>query len=154
MPVEREYVGCVKRTIDTRRCVSRTLLLLTAVVVGGCGRGDRGPERVAVSGTVTYNGKPLSEGTIRFVPLPNCPVPTSGASIANGQYRLEGNDGVPVGTHKIQIEAFRIRVRRGEAPRRPGASGPANTSPTSTMRIRNWRSRSSRAAGKSPRTST
>jgi len=61
-----------------------------------------------------------------------CPVPTSGASIANGQYRLEGKNGVPVGTHKIQIEAFRmiqIPIRPGEAAP-PRADRPRQYLPT------------------------
>ena len=78
-------------------------------LVSGCGR-DRGPERVVVSGTVTYNGKPLSEGMIRFVPLPNCPVPAAGAPISDGRYQVDRLGGVPVGTHKIQIEAYRKRA--------------------------------------------
>ena len=60
---------------------------LIAVVSGGCG-GDRGPERVVVSGTVTHNGKPIPEGVIRFVPAPTCPVPTAGTTIVNGKYAV------------------------------------------------------------------
>jgi hypothetical protein len=104
-------VGCVERTGGMRRCVSRTLqafvaVLCALVVFGGCGR-DRGPERGVVSGTVAYNGKPVSAGMIRFVPAPTSPAPVSVATIADGKYTVDTHGGVPVGTHKVQIEAFR-----------------------------------------------
>jgi hypothetical protein len=110
-----ESVGCVKRTKGMLWCVARTLLacpilllacLPMAVFFAGCG-GSQGPERVVVSGTITYNGKPLPEGTIRFVPVQTSPVPTSGATIVNGNYKVDGKGAVPVGTHRVQIEAFR-----------------------------------------------
>ena len=82
---------------------------LTAALLSGC-RGDRGPERVVVSGTVTYNGKPLREGEVRFVPLPAFPAPVTGALIVDGRYSTDGRGGVPVGTHKIQIEARRHKA--------------------------------------------
>ncbi len=71
----------------------------------GCG--DRGPQRVIVSGRVTYNGKPISSGVILFVPLPSCPVPSAAAEITDGKYRVDARGGVPVGTHKIKIEGYR-----------------------------------------------
>ena len=73
----------------------------------GCGSGDRGPERAVVSGTVTYNGKSIPTGEIRFMPVATSPVPTAGAVIKDGQYKMDGKGGVPVGTHKIEIEAYR-----------------------------------------------
>jgi hypothetical protein len=81
-------------------------LALTATVFCGC-RGDREPERVVVSGKVTYNGKPIGEGEIRFVPSATTVAPVSGASIKDGQYRADIRGGVPVGAHTIQIEAYR-----------------------------------------------
>jgi hypothetical protein len=78
---------------------------LIAVSLGGCG--DRGPQRVIVSGRVTYNGKPISSGVILFVPLPSCPVPSAAAEITDGKYRVDARGGVPVGTHKIKIEGYR-----------------------------------------------
>jgi hypothetical protein len=97
-------IECVDRSNGAWR-VSRTLLLAT-VVLGGCG-GDRGPERVVVSGTVTYNGKPLANGKIRFVPTAASQVPVSGVSFTDGAYRVVTSGGVPVGTHQVWIEGYR-----------------------------------------------
>jgi hypothetical protein len=80
--------------------------ILTIALLSGCSR-DQGPERVVVTGTVTYNGKLVPEALIRFVPTQTSAVPTAGAVIADGQYRVDIRGGVPVGTHRIQIEAFR-----------------------------------------------
>jgi hypothetical protein len=81
-------------------------LVWTGVVgLGGC-RGDRGPERVVVSGAITYNGKPIPEGEIRFVPTATSSAPVSIAAIVDGKYRADHLGGVPVGTHKIEVQAF------------------------------------------------
>jgi hypothetical protein len=77
---------------------------LVTPVLTGCGRD--GPERAAVSGTVTYRGKPVSLGQIRFVPKPGTEAPVSGAEIHDGKYEvLKG--GVPVGTHRVEILGHR-----------------------------------------------
>ncbi|MCS7304408.1 MAG: hypothetical protein NZ602_04795 [Thermoguttaceae bacterium] len=74
--------------------------------IGGCGRSS-GPQRVVVTGTVTYNGQPIPNGEIRFVPTGQTKGPISGASILEGKYRADGLGGVIVGTHRVEIRAFR-----------------------------------------------
>lgn len=94
---------------------------LAAMMLSGC-RANREPPRVIVSGKVTYRGEPVADGVIRFIPLPRCPVPSSGAYIVAGCYRADGRGGVPVGTHRVEIEAYRavpINVQPG-APLPPG----------------------------------
>jgi hypothetical protein len=106
-----EHVGCVKRTTThSRWCVLRTLLtpLVAALLCSGCG-GDRGPERVVVSGTVNYNGNPIPEGTIQFMPSGASAAPAAMASIAAGKYAADGKGGVAVGEYTLQIEAYRTR---------------------------------------------
>lgn len=91
-------------------------LALTATIVAGCRR-DRGPERVVVSGNVTYNGKPIADGAILFAPT--TALPTAAGVIVDGKYEVDGLGGVPVGTHKVQFEAFRTDLLPGKAPQRP-----------------------------------
>ena len=95
----------------------RISVAISAVFLGGCG-GDRGPERVVVSGTVTYNGKPVPSGDIRFVPIDKSAVPMAGAEIKDGKYSADGHGGVPVGTHRIEIDAYREDPtgKKGNAP--------------------------------------
>ena len=65
-------------------------------------------------GTVTYNGKPIPDGAILFAPT--TALPTAAAVIVDGQYKADGLGGVPVGTHKVQFEAFRTDPLPGRSP--------------------------------------
>lgn len=79
---------------------------LTTAVFSGCS-GDRGPQRAVVSGTVSYNGKPVPEGMIRFMPDADSQTPIAGAPIADGKYHVDMHGGVPVGAQRVSIEAYR-----------------------------------------------
>lgn len=92
------------------------LAVLTTLALAGC-HADRGPDRVVVSGTITYQGKPLPAGSIRFVPL-DASLPGAAANIVDGKYRADNKGGVPVGTHKIQIEGCERSVLK------PNEEGP------------------------------
>jgi hypothetical protein len=102
----------------TRTCLALLIgWALVAASFGGCG-GNGGPERVVVSGVVTYNGKPIPDGAILF--SPTTALPTVGGVIVNGKYKVDGLGGVPVGTHKVQFEAFRTVPMPGKDQVRPG----------------------------------
>jgi hypothetical protein len=62
-----------------------------------------------VSGKVTYNGKPVPNGTVMFVPDQG--PPATGEIAKDGSYRLStytdgGGDGAVLGNHKISITAL------------------------------------------------
>ena len=82
---------------------STLAFLVTAVmaIVPGCSHS--GLERVVVSGRVTLNGQPVSNGEIRFRPIKGTQGPVSGSSIVDGAYTAEGLGGVPVGTYRVVI---------------------------------------------------
>jgi hypothetical protein len=101
---------------------------LMTTLLAGCGD-DRGPERVVVSGTVTYNGKPIPDGSIRFVPTAASAAPISGAPIVAGRYKIESRGGVAMGTYRVQIEAYRQAANQN-APAAPLRHG----LPTGEMR--------------------
>lgn len=85
--------------------------VLAAAFLGGCGQD--GPERVIVTGTVTYREKPLLVGEIRFFPTGEIDAPVSGAEIMDGKYRVEMHGGVPVGEHKVSIKGFYFDTPEG-----------------------------------------
>jgi hypothetical protein len=88
-------------------CIALFLVgALTVGVLTGCG-GDRGPERAVVSGTVSYNGKPVPEGMVRFMPGADSQAPIAGATITDGKYHVDMHGGVPVGSPRVSIEAYR-----------------------------------------------
>ena len=45
---------------------------MMAVLLAGCG--SSGPERVNVSGTVSYKGKPIEDGAIELIPTGGGPM--------------------------------------------------------------------------------
>lgn len=86
----------------------RILFLMTLMLtVFGCGSGADGPERVPVSGQVSYGGLPIEDGKIRFVPIEGTEGPATLALIEQGKYTADHNGGVPVGTHRVEVEAYR-----------------------------------------------
>jgi hypothetical protein len=88
--------------------------MFVATVLAGCQR-NPGPERVVVSGSITYNGKAIPEGVIRFVPDQSSSMPTMATAIKEGKYNADGLGGVPIGTHKVQIEAMRAIEGRSQS---------------------------------------
>jgi hypothetical protein len=66
-------------------------------------------ERALVTGQVSYQGVPVKEGTIRFVPVKETQGPAAGASIVDGSYTVKASGGVPCGTHRVEIIGVRTR---------------------------------------------
>jgi hypothetical protein len=80
------------------------LAVLALAIAAGCG-GEKGPPRVAVSGSVSLDGQPLSSGVIRFLPTGDTRGPAAAAVIKEGVYELSQSEGPIVGTHRVEIEA-------------------------------------------------
>src|SRR5688572_18410502 len=73
----------------------------------GCGRSDG---RQLVSGTVTFQGKPLDQGTIDFYAAGKSTV-EAGALITEGKYEIPADKGLLPGKYLVKIqstEAFPI----------------------------------------------
>ena len=106
---------------------SKGLLFVCAVLstacLGGCA--DRSIETVPVTGRVTFEGQPVKEGKIRFFPVEGTVGPMVGAQIREGQYEVRNRGGVPVGEHRVEIEALRLRKAAEGEPEVPGAGNPA-----------------------------
>jgi hypothetical protein len=87
--------------------VSASFAIPVVLVIFGCGDSSDLPPRYPVSGTVTYNGKPLVNGTINFAPTgPNGR--GAGGMIADGRYSLtthDQNDGAIPGEYKVSVLA-------------------------------------------------
>lgn len=69
-------------------------------VCGGCG--DVEPVGNSVSGTVTFQGKPLDQGSIEFAPAASQDTMT-GAPITNGQYSVSAENGLKPGPYQVRI---------------------------------------------------
>jgi hypothetical protein len=94
------------------------LLSLAAVALSGCGGGDPyAVKTVPAAGSVTYKGKPLSNGTIMFQPVKEEGRPASGV-IQDGKFTLttynEG-DGAVAGKHKVAVVvANEVKTKDGD----------------------------------------
>ena len=77
-----------------------------AATVVGCSSAG-GLEEAAVHGRVTYQGKPVEKGKIRFVPVKGTKGPANFGMINQGQYSVTARGGVTVGTHRVEIQAYR-----------------------------------------------
>ena len=83
------------------------LIVPTVASCFGCGSSE--PERVKVSGNVTYMGKPIAQGSIRFIPTGDTKGPTASANIQQGKYEAVAKGGVVVGINRVEITAIAPR---------------------------------------------
>lgn len=85
----------------TAASLAAAALLLAAA---GCGSETEEIATVPVEGEVTWQGQPLKEGTVIFVPDGGGP-PAEGTIDSSGNYQLvtAGNPGAVPGSHKVMI---------------------------------------------------
>ena len=83
--------------------VSAALVLLFAVVLPGCNRGDG---RLAVSGTVMIDGQPADSGVVSFLPTEGNRGHSSGAPLQEGTFNIPAEKGLPPGKYEVQVQAF------------------------------------------------
>ena len=92
------------RSNSKMRAVAIVTAVAAASTLAGCSDGR--PERLAVSGQVLIDGKPLGFGYVRFVP--------TGARPAGGHLDEQGrftlgcyakDDGIIPGTHQVEVDA-------------------------------------------------
>ena len=109
-----------------RRREAKAMLVTVAasvsVLIGGCGDSGDALEHARVSGTVTFDGKPIPEGDIIFLPMGQTKGPSAAGKIVQGRYQIH-EKGPVVGTHRVVIHAYRKTGRKipNSTPPAPGA---------------------------------
>lgn len=98
---EQSRSACIERLDWLTLLIGASLLLF---LNAGCG-GSEGPQRIAVAGTVTLDGTPMSFGLIRFNPKDDISGPGAMAQIVGGEFMFNTENGPVVGNHRIEIEA-------------------------------------------------
>jgi hypothetical protein len=96
-------------------CLGCGLLLLA-----GCADDPLG--RQAVSGTVQFQGRPLDQGRIQFVPLQKGPT-ESGATIENGAFQIPRESGLAPGTYKVSVFSYDQKGPKVPSEEVPGDPG-------------------------------
>jgi hypothetical protein len=86
------------------------IIIASVAVTIGCGpqRAER-PDRAIVSGTITYQGKPVSGGNIAFIAA-------SGGNTASGVLKSDGSysiDDAPIGQNQVSIDTESIKPYLG-----------------------------------------
>jgi hypothetical protein len=80
-------------------------LLLGVVALAGCGSG---PRLLHVFGNITFEGKPIENGTIEFIPADGTPGPSMGSSIKDGKYEIAKTKGPHEnGVYQVRITNMR-----------------------------------------------
>ena len=87
--------------------VSLAAIISFVAVLVGCGGSGSGLQKVVISGTVTLDGNPIVDGNVRFYPIEGTKGAVSGGPIHDGVYTAHGKGGVPVGRHRVEIQAYR-----------------------------------------------
>ena len=80
-------------------------------VLAGCG-GSEGCPRLQLEGTVTLDGKPLTEGHIRFIPIPDTERAMVGAKISEGRFVIPAEKGALPGKFRVEIGSSRKTGRK------------------------------------------
>ncbi len=109
--------------IASRRGISYWLALVPSLAIVGCGGSSDGLPRQAVSGKVTFDGKPLESGTIRFVPSAppgGGPQVEGGDTIKGGQFSISREVGLVPGSYKVSIYSGNLAGERPKANMGPG----------------------------------
>jgi hypothetical protein len=89
--------------------LARVTALAVAIGVVGCGKQDGAPPYANVSGTVTYNGKPLAKGQVTFSTDGR---PPTAMDIVDGKFAGQAM----VGSNKVAVSAFRKAAKPRELP--------------------------------------
>jgi hypothetical protein len=96
----------------------RCCLAGLCVALVGCGEAEyEGPQRLPLSGKVTYDGEPIDLGSIAFLPADGDKQRVSGGEIIDGSYSVPEARGANAGKYNVQI---RWQKQTGRQVRDPG----------------------------------
>lgn len=90
--------------------------LVVMAFASGCG-GDGGVPRYDISGTATFDGKPIPQGVIQFLPdaAKGNKGPATNANIVDGTYDTSASGKAPIGgEHIVIISGFDGNARPDE----------------------------------------
>ena len=100
--------------VAERRLIA--VVIAAACLAAGCNRGGEG--LAVVKGKVNYNGKPVPNGTINFLPDDGNKPSATGEIQADGSYALttfqsnHASEGAVIGKHKVVIVAMQDMASR------------------------------------------
>lgn len=99
MNINRAFHGMFRLGLSAAVAISISTL-------SGCG-GKSGPQRSSVKGKVTFDGQPVADGSIVFLPAQGVTGPSAGGEIRDGVYDIAEAGGPVPGAHRVEITATR-----------------------------------------------
>jgi hypothetical protein len=88
---------------------SHTAALAALLFLSGCGSKSE-LDMVPIKGEVTYNGKPVTEGSVVYIPVESTGRQATGKLQPDGTFELttrEANDGAVAGEYRIVVHAVK-----------------------------------------------
>ena len=79
--------------------------LLIVLAMAGCG-GTDGPRRVAVTGTVIRDGKPVDVGSVAILPDEGHSGPAATGAVEDGEFEFDSSTGPMPGPHVVVIRSM------------------------------------------------
>ena len=76
---------------------------LVLALLGGCGGTGNG---VAVTGKVLFDGKPVKDGTITFIPVEGTNGPTAGTNVTDGSFSIPRDGGPVPGKYRVEVSSY------------------------------------------------
>ena len=97
--------------------IKRILVLLCLsnliTVLAGCGGADyEGDRRYPLSGTATFDGKPIDLGAITLVPNGGDAKSPSGGVIKDGKYSIPEAMGPNAGNYRVEVQWLKLTGKR------------------------------------------
>ncbi len=101
------------------------ILLFTTLglVLVGCGSDSRG-ERFALTGTVTFDGQPLSRATIVFVSGEGSGSVKASGQVEDGVFSIDAGRGALIGEARVEVYPELVELEEFEAARGEDFSNP------------------------------
>ncbi len=90
-----------------RTFIALATILLPLSCLIGCGGGGGDVDRFAVSGTVTVDGTPLTNGVVNLSPASGTHGPSSGGPVIDGKFMIPKARGPVAGKYTVKFIAFR-----------------------------------------------
>lgn len=94
---------CIFNFRISRPCAILSCCIL--LLLSGCSR-SAGPQRMAVNGSVQFEGSSMRLGRIRFVPAEGTFGPIAVTSVRDGIYKFTTQNGPVLGRHRVEIESI------------------------------------------------
>jgi len=100
------------RIMLSRLNIPASLLLAGLTLLAWATAGCNSSSRQGIEGTVKFDGTPLADGLISFLPQPGTAGPTAGSRVTAGAYHIDRAKGLLPGTYRVEISGWRNTGRK------------------------------------------